>query len=270
MRLDATLWALVAISNACFCLVRGLRPQDQRHKLLHSTVSSESPLAPGVVVTVEGANAGPHTTDVDENGKVTVRVNIHLEGDELGGNVLSSGEHVNATGVEAKGGLAAVLGCRNLHLPPMNKSDLRKLAILAKTSDSAGKKCDDAILEAPPELDDTGFLAPGPWYDCLHAAVAWEHENPEWSRMPEFDVQGPAGMVADLFLKRAEESEFILEECMHRMEKDAHMLLPNSTHLVKRARLNEQQHQQSLIKPPKAAVAPVDTKDASARIKHIY
>eukprot|EP00971_Amphidinium_carterae_P191334 3796494-Amphidinium_carterae.1 len=52
--------------------------KDQRHKLLHSTVSSESPLAPGVVVTVEGANAGPHTTDVDENGKVTVRSAPHM------------------------------------------------------------------------------------------------------------------------------------------------------------------------------------------------
>jgi len=255
--------------------------QDQRHLLLKKKADGGDPQ---VTVTVDGVKSTEHDTDIDDSGKITVRVHVHTGGEPCDSDTssqstdetaptetrhdsnVSSGEDGSAANI------GEMIGCSKLTLPPLNASALAKAVILPLISDSSGKLCSESVEHAPPELDDSGFIAPGPWYDCLHAAVAWEHEHKEWSRMPEYKEQGPAGMVADLFLHRAEESEFILEECMHRLERKSHKHLPNSTNLVVQARqLNEHKQQQDLIHPPHPAHGkPTDSKPASARVKHLY
>jgi len=49
--------------------------------------------------------------------------------------------------------------------------------------------------QSPPQEKPDGDLA-GPWAQCLMSAVYFEHSN-DWSSMPGYEDQGPAGQVID-------------------------------------------------------------------------
>lgn len=45
-----------------------------------------------------------------------------------------------------------------------------------------------------PNTDSNGFVC-GPWGECIHYAVQFECQQPQWQSMPEYQDDGPAGQV---------------------------------------------------------------------------
>lgn len=60
-----------------------------------------------------------------------------------------------------------------------------------------------------PTFDAEGYVN-GAWGDCLTAAVIFEHQNPQWDRLPLYMEDGPAGQVCMFF-----------EQCGHGGHMDA-------------------------------------------------
>lgn len=50
----------------------------------------------------------------------------------------------------------------------------------------------------PPTFDNQGYVN-GAWGECLTAAVIFEHQNPDWSKLPLYMEDGPAGQVIMFF-----------------------------------------------------------------------
>jgi hypothetical protein len=53
-----------------------------------------------------------------------------------------------------------------------------------------------SLEQSAPQIDPTHDTLVGPWAQCLLAAVYFEHSN-DWSSMPGYEDNGPAGQVID-------------------------------------------------------------------------
>eukprot|EP00928_Gymnodinium_smaydae_P013471 TRINITY_DN1490_c0_g2_i1.p1 TRINITY_DN1490_c0_g2~~TRINITY_DN1490_c0_g2_i1.p1 ORF type:complete len:531 (+),score=122.68 TRINITY_DN1490_c0_g2_i1:52-1593(+) len=69
-----------------------------------------------------------------------------------------------------------------------------------------------------PCLDGKGFVS-GAWGECLTAAVIYEHQNPEWSRLPMFMEDGPAGQVINFMMACGHN---VYEEAINSTEQATH------------------------------------------------
>mmetsp|Transcript_62326 Transcript_62326/g.115677 ORF Transcript_62326/g.115677 Transcript_62326/m.115677 type:complete len:231 (+) Transcript_62326:30-722(+) len=217
------LWLRVSWSYIC---AEGLRPSMDSLSDEHSGSAR-----PEMVVSIPtaGDSTNALVTQSDNTGQINVRLHVVNERMREG----------SLAGMEASS-RARAGKCDHLKLPPIDKKELQEAVVLARIFDSDGEACSTSVQHAAPEVDGVGFLSPGPWQDCLHAAVAYEYDHPDWSSMPEFKHQGPAGMVAELFASRADDAAGIAEECMRR-EKEEHMKrapVPDASILLMLAREN--------------------------------
>lgn len=81
-----------------------------------------------------------------------------------------------------------------------------------------GKSWKDYLSTLTPTQDKGGLLN-GAWGDCITAAVIFESENPEWSKLPMYMEDGPAGQVIKFFTEQGHEPA---REAMDRTEKESH------------------------------------------------
>mmetsp|Transcript_15263 Transcript_15263/g.26720 ORF Transcript_15263/g.26720 Transcript_15263/m.26720 type:complete len:641 (+) Transcript_15263:60-1982(+) len=69
-----------------------------------------------------------------------------------------------------------------------------------------------------PKLDANGYVN-GTWGQCITAAVIFEHQNPNWSQLPAYQADGPAGQVI-----------MFLEQCGHEPFSEALLTTERATH----------------------------------------
>eukprot|EP00933_Yihiella_yeosuensis_P031587 TRINITY_DN25163_c0_g1_i1.p1 TRINITY_DN25163_c0_g1~~TRINITY_DN25163_c0_g1_i1.p1 ORF type:complete len:509 (-),score=109.59 TRINITY_DN25163_c0_g1_i1:72-1400(-) len=81
-----------------------------------------------------------------------------------------------------------------------------------------GKSWMDYVSNLTPVVDEDGFVN-GAWGACITAAVIFEHQNPNWSELPNYMEDGPAGQVL-----------MYLQECGYGDEVGALEATENATH----------------------------------------
>eukprot|EP00927_Polykrikos_kofoidii_P078821 TRINITY_DN75614_c0_g1_i1.p1 TRINITY_DN75614_c0_g1~~TRINITY_DN75614_c0_g1_i1.p1 ORF type:complete len:576 (-),score=106.13 TRINITY_DN75614_c0_g1_i1:102-1589(-) len=89
---------------------------------------------------------------------------------------------------------------------------------------SNGRTWKHYCADMEPAFDKNGFIR-GAWGECLTAAVIFEHQNPEWSKLPMYSADGPAGQVIRYFLQCGHEPH---EEQMNRTEQATHEAIQNN------------------------------------------
>eukprot|EP00927_Polykrikos_kofoidii_P071218 TRINITY_DN67518_c0_g1_i1.p1 TRINITY_DN67518_c0_g1~~TRINITY_DN67518_c0_g1_i1.p1 ORF type:complete len:563 (-),score=74.67 TRINITY_DN67518_c0_g1_i1:43-1623(-) len=90
-----------------------------------------------------------------------------------------------------------------------------------------GRTWKEYCANIEPSLDENGFVN-GAWGECLTAAVIFEHQNLEWSKLSLYSEDGPAGQVIRYFLERGHE---VHEENLNRTEAATHDAVQNSKEL---------------------------------------
>jgi len=83
-----------------------------------------------------------------------------------------------------------------------------------------GKTWKEYCKNQEPTSDKDGFIN-GAWGSCLTAAVIFEHQNPEWSQLPAYCADGPAGQVIAFF----SECGHSAEEALNRTEEATHQAI---------------------------------------------
>lgn len=72
-----------------------------------------------------------------------------------------------------------------------------------------------------PSVAANGFIN-GAWGECLTAAVIFEHQNPDWSKLSLYCADGPAGQVINYFLECGHN---VNEELMSKTEAATHQAI---------------------------------------------
>lgn len=92
---------------------------------------------------------------------------------------------------------------------------------------SNGLSWKEYCRQCEPTADDNGFVN-GAWGACLTAAVIFEHQNPEWSVLPLYSADGPAGQVCSYFAECGHECSM---EALERTEAATHEAVDNGSQL---------------------------------------
>lgn len=81
-----------------------------------------------------------------------------------------------------------------------------------------GERWKDCLQSTPPALDLDQQVV-GLWADAMYAAVVFEHANKNWSELPGYEDNGPAGHVLE-YLEQLGHSRYV--DCFAKHEEWAH------------------------------------------------